>query len=98
MAYERGKELLAAHRRVRQAIQRRGMKETIEPQRPALYLGSLCVSASGLRCEPDGPEGATVNSPGRQPRDLRGRDNEASSEPWKGDRKHHRRATVRLRS
>lgn len=38
-AYERGKELLAAHRRVRQAIQRRGMKETIEPQLPADILG-----------------------------------------------------------
>ena len=39
MAYERGKELLAAHRRVRQASQRRGMKETIEPQLPADILG-----------------------------------------------------------
>ena len=39
LAYERGKELLAAHRRVRQAIQRRGMKETIEPQLPADILG-----------------------------------------------------------
>jgi superfamily II DNA or RNA helicase len=38
-AYERGKELLAAHKRVRQAIQRRGMKETIEPQLPADILG-----------------------------------------------------------
>jgi superfamily II DNA or RNA helicase len=38
-AYERSKELLAAHRRVRQAIQRRGMKETIEPQLPADILG-----------------------------------------------------------
>ena len=39
MAYERGKELLAAHRRVRQASQRRRMKETIEPQLPADILG-----------------------------------------------------------
>jgi len=39
LAYEHGKELLAAHRRVRQAIQRRGMKETIEPQLPADILG-----------------------------------------------------------
>ena len=39
MAYERGKELLAAHWRVRHASQRRGMKETIEPQLPADILG-----------------------------------------------------------
>jgi hypothetical protein len=39
MAWERGKELLAAHKRVRQASQRRGVKETIEPQLPADLLG-----------------------------------------------------------
>jgi hypothetical protein len=39
VARERGRELLAAHRRVRQAGRRRGVKETIEPQLPADVLG-----------------------------------------------------------
>jgi hypothetical protein len=36
---KRGDELLAAHKRVRQAGQRRGIRETIEPQLPADVLG-----------------------------------------------------------
>jgi superfamily II DNA/RNA helicase len=36
---KRGEELLAAHKRVRQAGQRRGIRETIEPQLPADVLG-----------------------------------------------------------
>ncbi|MFI5460551.1 MAG: helicase-related protein [Isosphaerales bacterium] len=39
IAKERGQELLAAHKRVRQASHRRGVKETIEPQLPADILG-----------------------------------------------------------
>lgn len=38
-AKERGQELLAAHKRVRQASHRRGVKETIEPQLPPDILG-----------------------------------------------------------
>jgi hypothetical protein len=39
LARERGDALLAAHKRVRQASQRRGVKETIQPQLPADILG-----------------------------------------------------------
>jgi len=39
LARERGKELLAAHQRVRQAMRRTGVKYDIEPQLPPDVLG-----------------------------------------------------------
>ena len=39
MARERGEELLAAHRRVRDAAQQRGVRYRVEPQLPLDVLG-----------------------------------------------------------